>query len=66
MVPYHMILVHDAVQDLLQQKELTGDVQAKITFHQNEVDKYNHKIISVFKNASNKSLRLRGGRSWRY
>ncbi len=66
MLPYHMVLVHDVVQMLLQQREMSSANMAKIDFHQREVDKLKHQIISVFKNASNKSLRLKGGRKWRY
>ena len=64
--PYHKILVHEVVQDLLQGKQLTSDIQAKIAFHQKEVDKLIYKIKSVFKNASNSKLRMKGGRVWHY
>jgi len=66
LIPYHMVLVHDVVQNLLQYREMTPPLLEKIRFHQMEVNSFNNKIVGTFKNTANKRLRLRGGRQCIY
>lgn len=64
--PYHEAIVHDVVQRLLAEDEMTPKIIQKIGYHQLERDKIYQKIERTFKNAQNKPLRLRGGRKWKY